>query len=367
VPRSKAFATRGDATRYLARIRTDIDRGDWFDPVAGQQLLAHYAEEWLTSRRVTGRPLAARTSERYASLLRVHIVPVLGHLPLARIDATAVRRWHSGMLKAGVPGPATIAKSYRLLHAILNTAVLDQRIPRNPCKIPGASVERNPERPVASVEQVYALAEAVGERWRALVLLGTFCGLRFGELAGLTRADIDLDLTLISVRADLDELDSGQLQPGDVKSAASRRTVSIPAALLGEVRHHLETYAEPGAEGAIFIGPAGGRLRRGNFRQHVWLPAIQAVGLESFRFHDLRHTGNTLAATTGASTRELMARMGHASARAALIYQHATRDRDVTIAAALSELIDTRRSPGRSWKPSAPSGDLEAHRATRGL
>jgi integrase len=141
------------------------------------------------------------------------------------------------------------------------------------------------------------------------------------------------------VRADLDELDGGQLQPGDVKSEASRRVVSIPEALMDDIRRHLDKYAAPGTQGAVFVGPSGGRLRRGNFRKQVWLPATDAVGLEGMRFHDLRHTGNTLAATTGASTRELMARMGHASARAALIYQHATRDRDAKIAAALSELI----------------------------
>jgi integrase len=317
-------------------VRTDIDRGDWFDPDAGRQLLRAYADDWLASRRVRGRPLAPRTSERYNALLKVHIVPMLGHLPLSRLDPAAIRNWHAGLLNAGVPGPATVAKAYRLLHAICSTAVAEQKIPRNPCMIRGASVETNPERPIATIDQVYALAEAVGERWRALVLLGTFCGLRFGELA------------VVVVRADLDELDGGRLQPGEVKSAASRRTVSIPMALLDEVRHHLDTYAEAGIDGSVFVGPGGGRLRRSNFRKQVWLPAAHAVGLEDLRFHDLRHTGNTLAASTGASTRELMARMGHASSRAALIYQHATRDRDAAIASALSELITSQARPSRS-------------------
>lgn len=295
----------------------------------------------------------------------MHISPTLGRLPLNRLDPAAIRHWHTMLLNAGAPGPATVAKAYRLLHAICNTAVVEQKIARNPCMIPGASVETNPERPIATLDQVHALAEAVGERWRALVLLGTFCGLRFGELAGLTRADIDLELAVVVVRADLDELDGGHLQPGEVKSSASRRTVSIPAALVNEVGHHLDTYAEPGADGSVFVGPAGGRLRRSNFRTQVWLPATRAVGVDGLRFHDLRHTGNTLAATTGASTRELMARMGHASARSALIYQHATRDRDAAIAAALSQLIAPesddptsrrwRSGSGRGWRTPAMS------------
>jgi integrase len=346
--RSRAFATRGDASRHLARVRTEIDRGEWFDPDAGRQLLRAYAEEWVASRRVRGRPLAPRTSERYNALLRVHVLPTLGHLPMSRLDPATIRTWHSGILNAGTPGSATVAKAYRLLHAICNTAVTEQKIPRNPCMIPGASVETNPERPIATLDQVYALAETVDERWRALVLLATFCGLRFGELAGLTRSDVDFKLAVVVVRADLDELDGGRLQPGEVKSAASRRTVSIPAALLDEVHHHLDTYAQAGTDGPVFVGPGGGRLRRSNFRKQVWLPATRAVGLEGLRFHDLRHTGNTLAASTGASTRELMARMGHASSRAALIYQHATRDRDAAIAAALSELIRSQARPYRT-------------------
>lgn len=341
--RSKSFPTRGDASRYLARIRTDMDRGDWFDPDAGREALESYAARWLATRRVKGRPLAPRTKERYASMLRVHILPSLGQLPLSRLESAIIRQWHGSLSEADRPGPATVAKAYRLLHAILNTAVVEQKLPRNPCMIPGASAETSAERPIATIDQVYGLADAVGDRWRCLVLLATFCGLRFGELAGLTREDIDLDRAILVVRKDLDELDGGHLQVGEVKSAASRRIVSIPEALIEEVRHHLDTFAAVGQQGAVFVGRSGGRLRRTNFRKYSWIPATKAVGVDGLRFHDLRHTGNTLAASTGASTRELMARMGHASARAALIYQHATRERDALIASALSDVIDARR------------------------
>jgi integrase len=101
--------------------------------------------------------------------------------------------------------------------------------------------------------------------------------------------------------------------------------------------------------------PEGGPIRRNSFRSRVWLPAVRTVGLDSLRFHDLRHTGNTLAAATGASTRELMARMGHTSPRAALIYQHATSERDRAIAAALGDMLATAR-------PSAPAAVQELRR-----
>ena len=75
------------------------------------------------------------------------------------------------------------------------------------------------------------------------------------------------------------------------------------------------------------------------FRRAVWLPATRKAGIEGLRFHDLRHTGATLAAATGASTKELMARLGHASPQAALRYQHATRERDEAIAAGVDRLL----------------------------
>jgi len=97
---------------------------------------------------------------------------------------------------------------------------------------------------------------------------------------------------------------------------------------------HIEGHAGPSL---IFTTGKGDPLSRGGFRS-TWVKARELAELPDFRFHDLRHTGNTLAATTGASTKELMARMGHASMRAALIYQHATADRDASIAAALSRM-----------------------------
>jgi integrase len=187
----------------------------------------------------------------------------------------------------------------------------------------------------------------VPPRWRALVLLATFCGLRFGELAALRRDRLDLLHATVAVVEDLDELDGGVLQVGEVKSEASHRIVSIPAVIIPDLEEHLGKYAESGSSGCIFVGAKGGRLRRSNFRK-VWVTAVRRAGLvDGFRFHDLRHTGNTLAATTGASTKELMSRMGHASPRAALIYQHATRDRDVMIAAALSALVSGESAGSR--------------------
>lgn len=118
-----------------------------------------------------------------------------------------------------------------------------------------------------------------------------------------------------------------------------------------ELDQHIDQYAGPGPEGLLFRGPKGAALRRGNFgRSTKWKDMVTAAGLPSgFHFHDLRHTGNQLAAASGAATRELMHRMGHESMRSALIYQHAMTARDRSIATALSDLVATEHP--RSSKP----------------
>jgi len=213
----------------------------------------------------------------------------------------------------------------------------------------GAGQERSPERPVLTVEQVFQLAEAIGERYQSLVLLATFASLRWGELAALSRSNLDLDLGTVRVVCSLTETDRGELFPGPPKSAAGRRTVPLPALIMPGLRYHLGHYAQPGDDGLVFVGPNRAQLRRSNFRRRVWLPALAKAELPQIHFHDLRHTGNFLNATAGASLKELMARMGHASTRAALVYLHDSDDRQREIAAAVSDLASKRLGrPGTS-------------------
>ncbi|HYN29102.1 MAG TPA: tyrosine-type recombinase/integrase, partial [Dermatophilaceae bacterium] len=135
----------------------------------------------------------------------------------------------------------------------------------------------------------------------------------------------------------------------ETKSAAGRRLVALPQSLVGDLAYHLEHYAEPGPEGRVFVGEKGASPRRGHWTHH-WRRAKEQAGVPAtFHFHDLRHTGNHLAATTGASTRELMGRMGHSSMRAALIYQHRTVARDRHIADQLDALISAETK--ERWSP----------------
>jgi integrase len=172
-----------------------------------------------------------------------------------------------------------------------------------------------------------------------LVLLTTFCTLRWGEMAALTRSAVDPDGGWLTVRATLSEMGDGSLVIGPPKTAAGRRVVAIPAALLPALRQHLADYVGEDAEALVFAGPKAGPPRRSNFQDH-WSRALVAAGVpSSVHIHDLRHTGNTLAAQSGATLSDLMARMGHASTRAARIYLHTTSQRDREVAAALNAML----------------------------
>lgn len=329
--RSKTFDRKVDAERWLASVETEKARGQWVDPAAGRVTFEAWFDEWLSAASV--RP---STRDSYAGMAKRYLVPVFGAAELAKISTTDVRRWLAGMRSSRL-APATVAKAYRLLAQVMGTAADDGVIGRSPCTIKGAGVERSPEMRFADVDQVHELASTVDERHRALVLTAAFAGLRWGELAGLRRRRVDLLHKTITVAEQLTEV-NGRLAFGPPKTEAGKRTVALPAFLVEALDDHLAQWAEPGPDGLVFPATEGGPMRRSNFRRRVWVPALRRVGLDGLRFHDLRHSAGTMAAMTGASTKQLMARFGHATPRAALIYQHATAEQDEAIAAALERL-----------------------------
>ena len=275
-----------------------------------------------------GPGLRPKTVTLYRYLLRSHIAPYFSAITVAQLKLATVRRWHKKLLDNGVT-PVTTAKAYRLLRAIMNTAVEDGLIRRNPCRIKGAGSEDSPERPVLTVAQVYALADAIGPRYRALILLATFASLRWAELAALTPNDIDLDACTVRVTRQINYPPGGGHSFGPPKSRAGRRVVSFPDLIVPDLRAHLDGL---GPAALVFPSPDGQPLRHSNFYRRAWMPATAATGLVDTHFHDLRHTGNQFIADAGANPRELMARMGHDSARAALIYLHSSAERQRALA-----------------------------------
>lgn len=331
----ETFARKSDADRYLALIEVQILRSEWIDPARGEIKLQDYAERWVVQRA----GLRPRTVELYSWLLGRHIVPLLGAMPLGRIDAAMVRDWRTTLLRNAV-SITMAAKAYRLLRAIFTTAFDDEIVRRNPCRIKGADREETSERPALDVAEVLRLAEVVPEQYRALVLVTTFGCLRWGEVAALQRRDFDLTNGTLEVRQAVVQQRGVGLVVGPPKSKAGRRVVALPPFVVFAVTEHLAEHVKPGRDSFVFTNTAGRMLWRGNFNKLVnWRQMVADMGRPGLHFHDLRHTGNTLAARTGASLRDLMSRMGHDSAAAALIYQHASSAADRSIADALDAAI----------------------------
>jgi integrase len=164
-------------------------------------------------------------------------------------------------------------------------------------------------------------------RFRAMVLLATFASLRWGEVTALRRCDVDLEAGLVRVRMAFSDrrTPGSKITLAPVKSRAGRRTVGIPAVIIPALREHMAVLVAPGSGSLMFPGAKGAPLRRSNFnRMSGWPRAVRAAGQEDAHFHDLRHTGNTFAEVS-VGIKDLMARMGHDSERAAMIYQHQAR------------------------------------------
>lgn len=335
------YAYKIDAEAWLTDRRREIDRGLWSPPgedaasAESLPMLAEYAETWLAARLVRGRPLKARTRAHYADLLDRFILPTFGESRLDEIDAQAVRSWYDDVLPED--SPTWRSHAYGLLRTMLGTAVSDGLISANPVAIRGAGrADRVHEVRPATLAELKAIVSAMPPRLRMMVLLGAWCAMRFGELAELRRGDIDLARGVIRVRRGVVRVDGG-FEVGSPKSAAGSRDVAVPPHLVDALAEHLSTHVVSSRDGLLFPAAGGGHMAPASLYRSYY-PARRAAGRPDLRFHDLRHTGAVLAAQTGATLAELMARLGHSTPAAAMRYQTAAAGRDAAIAAGLSRL-----------------------------
>ncbi len=224
--------------RVGCRVSSPTRRcGIWLDPSAGKTSLADYAADWLRGK-VT---IAPRTREIYDLQLRLHIlapiddeIPPLGVLPLNELTPDLIRAWYAALVVQR--GRSVAAKAYVRLRQILTQAVNDDRLAKNPCRIAGGGTEHPAEQRFIGLEELYALAAAVHDRYRAPVLTAGLAGLRQGELFALRRADVDLLHASVAVRRKRLRLSSGVVLEDLPKSEAGRRTVALPLSARGRTR-----------------------------------------------------------------------------------------------------------------------------------
>jgi integrase len=312
------FPTKTKAQAWLDEKTASIVTGAYVDPAGAKTLF----DAWATRVFDSTVDLRPSTRARDASYYNNHVKPTFDKKRLGAIDHLTVREWIAELSATGL-APATVQKCHQVLAKIMRAAVDAGLIASSPCeRQPLPKVEREEMR-FLNPEQVALLAGAIDERYRSLVLVGAYGGLRAGELFGLRRGRVDLLRGRIEVAETLVEV-HGHHHSGPPKTRAGRRSVPLPRFVVDVLTAHVAGL-EPGD--LVFPAPEGGPVRASLFRRRFWYPACVAAGFGELvkdeetgtkhyvglRLHDLRHSAVALWIAAGASGKEVALRAGHTS------------------------------------------------------
>ena len=346
--RARLFDRKADAERFIATTTADIVRGTYIDPDAGRRTFGDYAGQWQACQ-----VHRATTAAQVQSHLKNHILPTFAGRPLAAIRPSEVQAWVKG--RAAVLEPSTVEVVYRYLVAILRAAVADKVIIESPCRgIKLPKVEQGQIVPLAT-EVVEAIAGAMPERYRAMVLLTAGTGLRQGEAFGLTVDRVDFLRRTLRVDQQLTLLAGAPPYLAPPKTEASRRTIPLPNVVVSALAAHLAAFPV-GPEGLVFTNDKGQGIRRARFNE-VWHRSIADAGLPPGpHFHDLRHYYASLLIRHGESVKVVQARLGHASATETLdTYAHLWPDSEDRTRQAIDSVLGSA--------PASTESAPDVHRA----
>jgi len=314
VQKAKTFRSETDAKDYFAEVVTDVRRGVYIDPRAGRTTVGEWADRWIKAQS----HLKPSTRARYEGLLDNQIRPRWAKVRLHNVDHLDVAGWVSEL--STMLSASSVRQAYRVLSLLLETAVRSNKILTNPAagvKLPKAD---ETSKRYLQLDEVERLADAADEACRrdddlpvmagrTIILVLAFTGLRWGELAALKVADVDLLRRRIAVKASVTEV-GGRLTWGTPKNH-QRRSVPVPRSLVDELA---VVVAGKGRDDLVFSTPLGGVLRNNNFRRDVFDAATEAAGLKGLTPHELRHTAASLAISAGANVKAVQRMLGHKSA-----------------------------------------------------
>jgi integrase len=311
---SKAFGRKIDAQRWLTTQQSDQLRGQWSDPRSSRISFEDQATEWMANRRSQRRTTLARDK----SLLQTMVLPTFGRMPLWSIDVNRVEKWLEELIDEGY-APATIHKAFQILGGVLRAAVRAKRLGNDvTVGVSLPQLERH-ERRFLTAEEILALAKVIDPRYRLMVLLGGFGGLRFGEVAALRASSLGPRARTVTVRETVTHV-SGELETGPPKTRASIRTVALPNFVADELVEHAKSLRNTEL---LFTAPNGGIISPNNWRGRVWNPAVEALGLDGVTFHALRHSQGALLVEQGEHPLVIARRLGHTSVKTVLdVYGH---------------------------------------------
>jgi integrase len=333
--RKRSFDRKSDAERYLTTVESSKLAGVYIDPALARVTVGALAQRWIDGKA----DLRPSTRERYAGILREHVLPRWGDVPLSNVSHSAVQAWVSEV--AQHRSPATVRKVHRVLSLILASAVKDERLARNPASGVGLPRVNAAERMYLTHEQVSALAEACGP-YRLVVMFLAYTGARFGEMAALRVSRLDL-LRRRALIAESVTLVRG-VQTWGAPKGHERREVPIPRFLIDELAAHVAGKAR---DDLVFAGAKGGALRAQVFQRAVLADAAAGLGLAGFHPHALRHTAASLAIAAGADVKVVQQMLGHKSATMTLdLYGHLFADRLDEVADRLDVAARAARDSG---------------------
>lgn len=339
--RAKFFDTKKAAENHVENMRVDIRRGTATATV-GKITTVALAQQWLDA----GVHLAPGTVETYRRDLSLYVLPTFGDLSVERVTAPAIQKWIAEELKR--LAPSSVHRHYRTLRTLLGYAVTMGYLLTNPCdKVNPPRIPRR-EMETFTVEQIEAIAAAVNPRYRCFILVAAYGGLRWSELVGLRRMDINA--ARVTVAGQLLQID-GKWVRSDPKTLAGRRTLVLPESVAEELAQHLATFTGPKPHDLVFTNQHGNPVGVA-FRWNVWYPACASIGLGERtiknykpayanmpRFHDLRHTSVALAIAAGAHPKAIQQRLGHSSIAVTMDrYGHLMAGMDQDLAADIDAL-----------------------------
>lgn len=308
--RSRTFKKQAAAKNFKKTVGADVLRGDWHDPALGKQTFKTWVEDYAA--HAEKRPT---TAARDDVVLNKHFLPSLGELPLNAITPADIQRLVRAM-KAKLK-PATVRTNYGVLKAVFSAAVDAELIARSPCRgvkgIKAPNSTRKERRCLDAVE-IARLAAAVPVEYRPMIYLAGVLGLRWSEVAGLKVANVDFLRNKLTVAQTVAEV-NGHLLAADVKTDASRRTLSLPTFLKELLAEHLASTGRTELGRYVFEAPDGGPVRYSNFRVRVFNPAVKKAKLDGVTFHGLRHSAGGLLRQANVHTQVIQQRLGHSSSR----------------------------------------------------
>lgn len=364
--RSETFSTRREAERFAKTAETDILRGTYVDPRLGLVTFAEWAERWWET---TAR-LKPKTRAGYREILDCRVLPVFGRLPLSRIEPIDVEAWVSKMRSEGLSASRT-RNCYYVLSMVLRSAVRSGYLARSAAQVEkragGDGLPRLPETDVVviSADELEDLADAIDPRYRSLIFVLGWGGLRFGEAAALQRRDCELLRSRLHVAASLSDV-NGTLHFVETKTYATRN-VRLPKRVVEALAVHLESV--PADAPAVFTSQRGLLLRHQSFMRQAWRPALALAGLpEKLTPHSLRHTCASILVSQGADPVQVQKHLGHEDVATTLrLYRHLFEREQDELGAKLDALADgVRRSEVSQTVPKLSRAVVELPRRSSG-